>query len=74
MQALPEEFKDWTQVPIFMPNVTHFSWALNKVWHWCESNCEDRFDALFENHGGYKIWIFKSPEDATVFKLVWSHG
>lgn len=71
MPALPSQFKDYVQVRVYMPSATFFSPRMNKIWHWCSVNCEAKFDALFDDDGGYRIWIFKSAEDASFFSLVW---
>jgi len=73
MQALPENHDDWTQVPVRMPWIDPFTVGSSTKWQWCDRNCKDKFDALFEQVDGKTVWIFKSPEDATMFKLVWSH-
>jgi hypothetical protein len=71
MQVLPSNFDDYFQVPVYMPGADHFSPIMNEIWSWCDKNCEDQFDALFEHFDGNRIWIFESSEDALAFKLVW---
>ena len=47
---------------------------VEKAKKWCMSNCTKKYSFAFKIHEEYNMdlgFVFSSPSDATLFKMVW---